>query len=114
MRSDEVTHGPDCAGLLARAIQQLETCTKNGRRLSRWHPWTDSAAPVSSSYESQQVGVDRFRLRGRHAVREALVGLQRSVLQQLCRQRSGVGIRNDLIIVAMHHQDRHCDLLEVV
>jgi hypothetical protein len=30
--------------------------------------------------EGQQVGVDRFRLRGRHAMREALIGLQRAVL----------------------------------
>src|SRR6266705_1716392 len=115
MRSDEVTHGPNCTGLLAPAIQRLETCTKNGRRLCRWHPWTGSARhPVSSSYESQQVGVNRFSLRGRHAVREAFVSLQRPVLQQLCRQWCGVGIRNDLIVVAVHHQDRHGDLLEVI
>ena len=38
----------------------------------------------------------------RHAVREALLGLQRPVLQQLCRQWPGVGIGNDLIVVAMH------------
>jgi hypothetical protein len=30
--------------------------------------------------EGQQVGVDCFRLRGRHAMREALIGLQRAVL----------------------------------
>lgn len=40
--------------------------------------------PLLSSYESQQVGVDRFRLRGRHPVGEALVGLERSVLQESC------------------------------
>ena len=36
--------------------------------------------------EVKQVGVDRVCMRSRHAVREALVGLQRAFLQQLCRQ----------------------------
>ena len=35
--------------------------------------------------ERQQVGIDRFRFCCGHAVREALVGLQGSVLQQLGR-----------------------------
>ena len=56
----------------------------------------------------------RFCAPRRHAVREALLGLQRPVLQQLCRQWPGVGIGNDLIVVAMHYQHRHCDLFEVV
>ena len=50
----------------------------------------------------------------RHAVRKALVGLQRAVLQQLGRQRPGVGVGHDLIVVAVHHQHRHVDLLEVL
>ena len=56
----------------------------------------------------------RFCAPRRHAVREALLGLQRPVLQQLCRQWLGVGIGNDLIVVATHYQHRHCDLFEVV
>jgi len=36
--------------------------------------------------EFQQVGVDRLGLRRGHAVRKALVGLQRAVLEQLRRQ----------------------------
>ena len=38
-------------------------------------------ASASGFQERQQVGVDRVCLRSRHAVREALVGLQRPVLQ---------------------------------
>ena len=49
----------------------------------------------------------------RHAVRKALVGLQRAVLQQLGRQRRRIGIRHDLVVVAVHHQHRHGDLLQV-
>src|ERR1019366_5478358 len=53
--------------------------------------------------ESQQVGVDRVRLRGWHAMREVLIGLERPVLQQLCRQGPSIGVGNDLIVLAMHH-----------
>src|SRR5437868_9009726 len=46
-------------------------------------------------------------------MRKALVGLQRAVLQKFCRQWRGVGIRNDLIVIAMHHQHGHGDFLEI-
>src|SRR5580765_3875978 len=59
-------------------------------------PRNDDA--LSSRNEGEQVGVDGGGFRGRHAVRKALVGLQRPVLQKLCRQWSGVGIGNDLIV----------------
>src|ERR1039458_2560027 len=41
--------------------------------------------------ERQQVGIDRVRLRSRHAVRKVPVGFQDSVLQQLRGQRPGGG-----------------------
>jgi hypothetical protein len=68
---------------------------------------------VSTFDEGEQVGVYRFRLGGRHAVRKALVSLERSVLQQLCRQRGGIGIRHDLVVIAVHHQHRHGDLPQI-
>src|SRR5260370_12164306 len=68
----------------------------------------------SSLDERQQIGVDRGGFRGRHAVRKALVGLQAAVLQQLGRPRPGIGIGDDLVVIAMHHQHGHGDLLEVV
>jgi len=40
--------------------------------------------------ERKQVGVDRVRLRGWHAVRGVLVGLERSVFEKLRRQRPGI------------------------
>lgn len=41
------------------------------------------AALRSAADESQQVGIDYFGMRRAHAVREAFVGLQRAVLEQL-------------------------------
>ena len=80
-------------------------------------PYAESAVGwvhASALEERQQVGVDRGSLGGRHAVREALVGLERAVLQQLRRQRPGIGIRHDLVVLAVHHQGRHVDLLQVL
>src|SRR6266511_3422361 len=77
---------------------------------------TFAAQPPSQSglQEGQQVSVDRLGLGGRHAVRESFVCLQRAVLHELGGQRSGVGVGNDLVVIAVHHQDRHRDLLEVL
>ena len=46
---------------------------------------TSTAAGISRSAfnEGQKIGVDDFGLGGRHAVRETLVGLQRTISQQL-------------------------------
>ena len=63
--------------------------------------------------EGQEVGVNGIGLGRGHAVRKALVGFQCAILQQLCRQRCRIGIRHDLVVIAMHHQDRHGDLLQV-
>jgi hypothetical protein len=52
--------------------------------------------------ELEQVGVDGLSLGGGHAVREAVVGLERPVLHELRGQRRGVGIRHDLVVVAVH------------
>jgi hypothetical protein len=73
----------------------------------------DGGSPRLRLNERQKIGVDRVRLRRGHAVWEVLIGLQRSVLQQFCRQGTGRHIGNDLIVFAMHHQHRHGDLLEV-
>src|SRR6266446_2789727 len=61
--------------------------------------------------ERQEISIDRIGFRGGHAVREALVGFQRSLLQQLGTQRRRVGIGHDLIIIAVHHECRDRDLL---
>jgi hypothetical protein len=46
----------------------------------------DAASPLRLGFEeSQKIGVDLFRLRRRHAVREVLVGLQRTILRKLRR-----------------------------
>jgi hypothetical protein len=70
-----------------------------------------SVVQTSRLQEGQQVCVDRFRLRGRHAVWEVLVGLERPVFQKLRRQRPGIRVRNDLIVLTVHHQHRYGDFL---
>src|SRR6202035_1704161 len=61
--------------------------------------------------EFKQVGVDRVGLGRGHTVRKVLVGFQCAIPQQLCRQVSSGDIRHDLIVLAMHDQDWHSDLL---
>src|ERR1700674_5094913 len=65
-------------------------------------------------YECKKIGIDLVSMRGRHPVRQTLVNLQRAVLQELGSQGACVGERHDLVILAMHHQHRNGDLLEVV
>jgi hypothetical protein len=48
-------------------------------------------------------------LRRRHAVREARIGDQRTVLQQLDRLTSRGVDRHDLVVLAVQHQHRHVD-----
>jgi hypothetical protein len=50
------------------------------RRTQIYHVRRSDESPLE---KRQQFGVDRFGMRGGHAVREVLVGLQRSVLEQL-------------------------------
>jgi hypothetical protein len=63
----------------------------------------DSRGRLLTLNECQKVGVDRLSVRGCHSVGKVLVGLERPVLQQLRRQRPRVRVRNDLIILAVHH-----------
>ena len=64
--------------------------------------------------KSREVGVDRVGLRGWHAVREAVVRLQRPVREEFRGQWSGVRIGHDLIVITVHHQCRHRDLLQIL
>ena len=52
--------------------------------------------------ERQQVGVDEIGMRGKQSVRQARIGLQRSVRQQLDRRASRRIDRYHLIVLAMH------------
>src|SRR5580704_42436 len=85
----------------------LKCYSTGGAQASKGEPWT------SGLQEGQQVGVDRLRLGSGHTVGKALVGFQRAVLEKRRRQWPRVGIRNYLIVIAMHHQRRHSDLLQV-
>ena len=64
-------------------------------------------------HEREQVGVNRVGLGCGHAVREAVVDFQGAIPQQLCRQRSSIGIRHNLVVIAMQHEDGHRDPFQV-
>src|SRR6478736_4879660 len=72
----------------APSIALMRTLVSHQRRLS-------PRAGRRLSDEGEEIGVDDVRLGGRHAVWEALVRLQGAVLQQLGRQRCGIGVRHD-------------------
>jgi len=61
---------------------------------------------------SKEVRVDHVGACRAHAVGELLVNLERAVLE-LRRQPCGIGDRHNLIVVAVHHERRHIDALEV-
>src|SRR3546814_3970200 len=49
-----------------------------------------------------------------YAVRQILVSPERTVLQELDCQRCGIGVRHNLIILAVNDQHRHFDGLQVL
>lgn len=63
--------------------------------------------------EGQEIRVDDIRMRGGHPVRQAVIGLEYAVLQKLGGLERRVGHRHDLVIRAVHDQDRHVDPLQV-
>ena len=67
----------------------------------------------SSLQEAQKIGIDGRGFSCRHTVRKSFVGLQRPVSQKLGGQRTRIRIGHDLIVLAVHHQHGHGDLLEV-
>ena len=64
-----------------------------------------------ASDECQEVRIDHVGIRGHHAVREAGVVLERAMLEQLRLQQCSVFVGDNLIIVALHHEGRHCGLI---
>src|SRR5262249_43823584 len=66
---------------------------------------------VSCLEEGEQVGVDGFGLRRRHAVRKILVGFQRTVSKQLGGERPRGDIGHDLIIpIALTKEEQHLSI----
>src|SRR5262245_22528436 len=74
--------------------------------------------PLHSRYsppdEGEQVGVHDVGMGGAHAVRKLLVDFQRSTPEQLDREQCRVGDRHDLVVVAMHHERRYVDDLQIL
>jgi len=67
----------------------------------------------SGFYEFEQVGVNRTGFSRGHAMWKARVCFQGALLEQSCRQGRRIGIGHDLVVIAMHHQDRHINLFKV-
>src|SRR5271157_2950471 len=99
--------------LIATAEDADWTAPRSGRS-DRAVPSAGVRFSTSGPDECQQIGVDRLGLGGRHAVWETGVTLERPVLHELRGQGPGIGIGNDLVVLAMHHQHRHADLLQVL
>src|SRR5438128_4871119 len=73
------------------------------RDLNCTHLLSGSCGCGAAFEKSEQVGVDCAGFGCGHAMREALVGFQCAVLQQFCGERRGVGVRDDLVVVAVHN-----------
>src|ERR1043165_9514078 len=69
--------------------------------------------PLSGLDELEQVRIDAVFFGRAHAVRAALVYLERGSSHQLCGQHRRVGYRLDLIVVAVEDERRHVELFEV-
>ena len=64
--------------------------------------------------EGQKVRVDHVGVDREHAMRVARVDLQRPALEKLDREQSRVLVRNDLVVVPVHHERRRLDGLQVL
>src|SRR5882757_3057053 len=54
--------------------------------------------------EREQLGVDEVGVGRAHAVRKALVDLERAALKQFRRQRRRIGNRHDLVVAAVQDE----------
>ena len=61
----------------------------------------------------KEVFVDLVLVHRAHAVRSAAVDLQRGVSHEFGREHGGVGDGYDLIVVSVHDQRWHVELLQV-
>src|SRR6185295_9828912 len=69
---------------------------------------------LCNPYEREQVGIDLICISSRHTMRETGIGLKRSLLEKLDRPCCANGVRDDLIVLAMHHQHRHVYGLQIL
>jgi hypothetical protein len=64
--------------------------------------------------EREQVGIDDIGLCRDHAVRVILVCFERAVLEELGGEWAGRLVRHDLVVLAVHDQNRHVDLFQIL
>src|SRR2546425_1952744 len=64
--------------------------------------------------EGEKVGIDHVGVRRAHAMRELLVDLQGTLLEEFRGEHRGISDRDDLVVVAMHDERRHVDDFQVL
>jgi len=64
--------------------------------------------------EREQISVDLVLVRRAHAVRQARVDFQRGALDDLGRKHGRGADRHDLVVVAVHDEGRHVELIEIL
>ncbi len=70
-------------------------------------------ACLSFRYVLEQIRIDEILVSRAHAVRQARVNFESGVLHNLGRHERSDSDRHDRIIVAMHDERRHVELLKI-
>jgi hypothetical protein len=73
----------------------------------------DRRRAASSADERQEALVEQVGVCVHQAVGEAGIDFQCAVLQELRRAQGRILVGYDLVVVALHHERRHVDALEI-
>src|SRR3989442_9283270 len=84
-------------------VTRLRPRSRRGHRLAR-----------RGLEKGEQIGVELVFVRGGKAVRRPLVDLELCALDELRLEKSRVGDRHDLVVVALDDQSWNVELLEVI
>src|SRR5215471_7900864 len=76
--------------------------------------WITVTDPQGHPMKASRSGFTASAWGGAHAMGEMVIDLEGALLEQLCGQRSMVCDWHDLIVVAMHHERRHIDALQIL
>src|SRR5690242_3345752 len=71
--------------------------------------------PTNSTLdEGEKVGIDRAGVSCAHAMRELLVNLQGTLLEEFRGEQRGISDRDDLVVVAMHNERWYVDDFQIL
>src|SRR5215471_18566652 len=74
----------------------------------------DGLRSLLAADKGQEARVDRVGVGGKHAMREAWVELQSGILEELDLEQSSALVRNDLVVVPLHDERWHIDVVQVL